>query len=384
MEECEALVALTTAPQLGNSRCRRLIEHFGSAAAALSAAPHEVSGVDGFTAALASGLAAWHTAGHWRRELLLLRELSAEIVPYTAANYPAHLHALADAPLLLYVRGMLLPADRRSVAIVGTRNATPYGSQQAANLARVLASHGITVVSGLARGIDTAAHTAALSVGRTLAVLGSGLAHIYPRENEALARAIAEGGATSGPATSGPATSGGALLSAFPLSTPPDRHLFPLRNRIVSGMTRATILIEAPSKSGAMITARQALEQKKPLFALPGRVDNENFRGNHQLIKEGNARLLENPEEVLALFDDLFLGSAAPAKGGGAAENIASLSSQEKQILAALRQEESSLETLSSATRLPPDLLQSSLMELLLKRLVKELPGKIYQSTIHG
>lgn len=371
MEECEALVALTTAPQLGNSRCHRLVEHFGTAAAALAASPYEIADIDGFSQVLANNLAAWHRAGHWRRELLLLRDLSAEIIPYTAANYPTHLTSLADAPLLLYTKGMLLPTDQRSVAIVGTRNATPYGLQQAASFARILAGHGITIVSGLARGIDTAAHTAALNTGRTLAVLGSGLAHIYPRENNALARAIAEGRK-------------GALLSAFPMSTPPDRHLFPLRNRIVSGMTQATILIEAPSKSGAMITARQAIEQKKPLFALPGRVDNENFKGNHQLIKEGNAKLLENAEEILALFDDLFLGQAAPNNFRRALPNIASLSSQEKQILAALRQEESSLEILSSITGLPADVLQSSLMELLLKRLIKELPGKIYQSTIHG
>jgi DNA processing protein len=235
----------------------------------------------------------------------------------------------------------------------------------------VLAGEDFTIVSGLARGIDTAAHKAALRRGRTLAILGSGLSHIYPRENEGLAQAIAEKGA---------------LISIFPPTTPPDRHLFPKRNSVISAFSKATLIIEAPrEKSGAMITARYAIEQSRPLFALPGRVDNETFSGNHELIKKQQAQLVETPEEILSFFGELFSSQPARREAKASLEKkIALLSSQEKQILAVLQREEASVETLSRVVAIPAELLHATLMDLILKKMIKELPGKIYQSCIHG
>lgn len=370
MNESEALIALATTPQLGNVRLLRLLNSFGTGKVVFTASAEEIASLPSFNLPLAKAILSWGAAAHWLPEYKLLQSLGAEIVVYGASNYPSHLLTISDPPPLLFVKGELIAADKRAIAIVGTRYATPYGLRQADLFSEFLSYNGFTVVSGLARGIDTAAHTAALRGGRTIAVLGSGLAAIYPKENSHLAEKISQKGA---------------LLTPFLLSTPPDRHLFPQRNRIVTGMTQATLLIEAPMKSGAMITADYALEQSRALFALPGRVDNESFCGNHSLIKEKKAILVEKPEEIVAFFEDLF--GAPPLSKVGKAKAIKeldSLSSQEKQILAVLRQEEASLEILSRATAFPSELLQNLLMNLLLKKIIKELPGKIYQSLIHG
>jgi DNA processing protein len=257
------------------------------------------------------------------------------------------------------MQGELLKEDQRCLAIVGTRQASVYGQEMAHRLSRELAQAGFTIVSGLARGIDTAAHRGALEKGRTLAVLGSGLACIYPTENIALAGAIRQQGA---------------LISEFAMATPPDRQNFPQRNRIVSGMTLGTILIEAPQQSGAMLTVERALNQGRPVFALPGRVDQDSFRGNHALIKERKAELIENVEDILKNFE-----CSLPLVFKPTQKLPFRLEKEEEELLRQMPIQEISVEELVAHIQWPVAKLNGLLMSLVLKKIVKEYPGKIYK-----
>ncbi len=289
MNELEALLILSS---LGSVKVRLLMQHYGSAVKALEAPIEELATFPGFGPKILKEWKEGLDKGEWRQDLMLAERLHTEIVPFTSPRYPKRLLEIVDYPLILYIQGNLLREDQRCLAVVGSRQATPYGLEIARDLSLKLAQAGFTVVSGLARGIDTAAHQGALETGRTLAVLGSGIASIYPAENKALAYEIQQKGA---------------LISEYAMATPPHRHQFPLRNRIVSGMTLGTILIEAPKHSGAMLTVGRALSQHRPVFALPGRVDSDSFKGNHSLIKEGKAKLIENVEDILKTFDDCSL-----------------------------------------------------------------------------
>jgi DNA processing protein len=213
-----------------------------------------------------------------------------EFLLYSDKDYPVILKEIADPPLLLYKKGTLVESDRNAIAIVGTRHPSFYGRMQAKLFAQGLAARGLTIVSGLARGIDQVAHDGALQVsyGRTIAVMGCGLDVIYPKEHEGLSRRVAERGA---------------VLSEYPLGTPPLQENFPRRNRILSGLSYATFVVEAHSRSGSLITAHQAVEQGREVFALPGPVDQLTSRGTHQLIKEG-ACLVETPEDILLVLAD--------------------------------------------------------------------------------
>jgi DNA processing protein len=224
------------------------------------------------------------------RELELCAQKGIDFLLFSDADYPAILKQVSDPPLLLYKKGALAESDRNAIAIVGTRHPSFYGRAQAKRFAQELAARGLTIVSGLARGIDQVAHDAALQVsyGRTVAVMGCGLDIIYPKENESLYRKITERGA---------------ILSEYPLGTPPLPENFPRRNRILSGLSYATFVVEAHSRSGSLITAHQAVEQGREVFALPGPVDQLTSRGTHQLIKEG-ACLVEAPEDILLVLAD--------------------------------------------------------------------------------
>lgn len=223
-------------------------------------------------------------------EIELCSQKGIDFLLYTDSDYPAILKEVADPPLLLYKKGTLLENDRNAIAIVGTRHPSFYGRMQAKKFSQELAARGLTIVSGLARGIDQVAHDGALCVsyGRTVAVMGCGLDIIYPKENEGLYRKITERGA---------------VLSEYPLGTPPLPENFPRRNRILSGLSYATFVVEAHSRSGSLITAHQAVEQGREVFALPGPVDQLTSRGTHQLIKEG-ACLVETPEDILLVLAD--------------------------------------------------------------------------------
>lgn len=365
LSELEALVILTTIPYLGAVKIRALIKKFGSALAALDADPALIAKMAEFGERIAQGWQRWRKEDGWKRNLELAEKEQVEIVPYTSSAYPKRLLEIADHPVLLYVKGTLLPTDQHCIAVVGTRQASIYGKEMAEKISQELAGAGLTVVSGLARGIDTSAHAGALRRGRTIAVIGSGLADIYPQENIALAKTISERGA---------------LISEFPMDTPPDRQNFPQRNRIVSGMTMATLVVEAPVKSGAMITVEKALSYKRRVFALPGRSDVEDFRGNHLLIKSGQAKLVENAKDILENFEDLFsLTEELPPRTKSFSRG---LSSEETEFLKKLPSHEVSIEDLMQLTKIPVMNMNTMIMSLLLKKAIKEYPGKIYKKIV--
>lgn len=363
LEESDALMILSLMPHLGPVRIRLLVKQFGSGLKALLAPPESIASLPSFGNKFANLWLDWPHDNGWKENIILLNKCNASIITYASPNYPKGLLKISDAPMMLYVQGNLTAADQRSIAIIGTRQASIYGLEMAKQFAYDLAALGFTVISGLARGIDTAAHLGALERGRTIAVIGSGLNDIYPAENRTLARRI---------------ETQGAVISEFPMSTPPDRQNFPQRNRIVSGMTLATLLIEAPVKSGAMITMERAEQQGKLLFALPGRVD-ENFRGNHSLIKQGKARLVESAADISAHFDSLF-GSLLPKDTITIdSKPLVQLNKEEEMLLKSLPNHELSIEHILASSNMSISALNVLLMKLVLKGCLKEFPGKVYR-----
>lgn len=363
MNELHSLVALTTIPLLGPVKIRWLVQHFGSAAEALKTQGADLADLPGFGAKFIEGWKNTLNKQPWWKEIELAERLKVQLVSWKDPLYPKRLLDIIDSPVLLYIKGELLPKDTQAIAVVGTRNPTIYGLNVAEQFGRHLAKEGYTVISGLARGIDTAAHRAALSEGRTVAVIGSGLAEIYPHENLELADRISHSGA---------------LISEFPMSTPPDRKNFPQRNRIVSGMSAGVLLIEAPIKSGAMITMENALAQNRKVFAIPGRIDSENYQGNHLWIKRG-AQLVDHPMNVVESFENLFPGCAKPLP----AAPRPSLEREEMDLLEKLPAEELTLEEIAKKVPLSVGKLNAILMGLILKRAIKEYPGKIYKKVMY-
>ncbi len=360
MTETEAFVILSSLSGLGPTKIRKLIDHFGSAQEAIESASATISSLSGFEA-IGKQWGSWEKDSIWREEIVLAEKNHISFLPFTSPHYPKALLAIPDFPALLYVKGELLPQDtQRSIAIVGTRNASIYGLEMAERFSRTLSSSGFTIISGLARGIDTAAHQGALTAGRTLAVIGSGLCHIYPPENRELSESI---------------TNRGALISEFSLKTPPDRQNFPRRNRIVSALSTATLLIEAPIKSGAMITMEKSFSYKKKLFAIPGRIDCENFRGNHLLIKNGKAHLVETADDIISHYENLVPSLLSQPKIG----SVCTLDPDEKRLLSMLPEQELNIESIATLTHIPMAQLNSLLMGLLLKKRIKSFPGQFYR-----
>lgn len=284
-------VLLSLAPGLGPVRIRRLVEAFGDAEQAWRASEIELVQA-GLDRRAVEGIVAsrkkWEPERVWER----LQALGARVVTLGDASYPELLREIPDPPPVLYYRGSFELADRFSVAIVGTRKATSYGRQVAGVLATELARAGVTVVSGLARGIDGEAHMAALRAGgRTLAVLGSGLDRIYPAEHAGLARQIAEQGA---------------IVTEYPPGTKPDAVNFPRRNRVIAGLCLGTLVVEGRATSGSMITAMLALEQGRDVYAVPGEIFNPNAEGPLRLLRDG-AKPVTSAEDVL---EDLNLAAA--------------------------------------------------------------------------
>jgi DNA processing protein len=361
LNELESLVILSGISSVGTKKIRLLMQHYGSAKGVINAPLEEIAAFPGFGPKTMQYWKLGLEGEQWKQNLLLADKLEAQLIPFTSPDYPKRLLEIDDYPLLLYVQGTLLEEDNRCLAIVGTRQATIYGLEMARLLSSQLTKAGFTIVSGLARGIDTAAHEGALENGRTLAVLGSGLGCLYPAENKNVAASIRQRGA---------------LISEFSMDSPPEKHHFPRRNRIVSGMTLGTILIEAPSKSGAMLTADLALAQGRPVFALPGRADQSSFKGNHALIKERKAALIETVEDILKTF----AGYSMPVKFLHSSKNCSSsLGIEERELLHRMPAQEISIEELAAKCEWPIGKLNSLLMSLVLKKMIKEYPGKIYK-----
>ena len=278
-------VLLSLVEGIGPRTYRLLLDQFGSVAEVLNAAPGELKRFEFHKTGTAERLVAARKNIDPLVVWELCRRENIDIISIRHENYPARLKTIHDPPPILYVRGTLEDRDAFSIAVVGTRRASPYGRRQTERLTTALAHAGFTIISGLALGIDAAAHRAALDAGgRTLAVLGSGLLRLYPQENAGLARRIIE--------------SGGAVLSELPPLHESAKWTFPQRNRIVSGMSLGVLVVEAPFKSGAMISARMAGEQGRDLFAVPGSIEWETSKGTNQLIRDG-AYLVSSVDDIL-------------------------------------------------------------------------------------
>ncbi len=285
-EEAEwiAVVGLNAVPGIGPRTCHALRDAFGSLAAAWQSPVADLGRVPGVGPVLGQRIVDARKSQWARHEIERCRATGIELIPDFHADYPRLLAEIPDPPTLLYVEGQRQPQDALAVAIVGTRHATQYGLRQAEKLAASLARAGITVVSGLARGIDAAAHRSALAAGgRTCAVLAGSLREIYPPEHKELASQIRHQGW---------------LISESSLDAKPRRGCFPRRNRVISGLSLGVVVVEASERSGALITARHALEQGRDVFAVPGRVDQRNSRGCHRLLRDG-AKLVEGASDVL-------------------------------------------------------------------------------------
>ena len=355
----EALVVLNLLEGIGPIRTRQLLEFFGVATKVLEAPLAALRRVKGIGDDLASTIRQWETTTDLAGELKRVEEFGARLIFQEDDEYPELLREIYDPPIVLYVKGRLLPEDRNSISMVGARRTTHYGQDTARKLAYQLAGAGITVVSGGARGIDSASHQGALSAkGRTLAVLGTGINIVYPAENAELYERISENGA---------------VLTQFPFNRKGDKQSFPIRNRIVAGMTLGTVVVEADLKSGSLITANMAADNNRQVFAVPGRVDSPQSRGCHNLIREGVV-LCENADDILAEFENLALGQADDPPN----LPLANLTETEQKILDVLDATEQPIDTLIDRTGLPVSSVSVALLGLEMKRLAKQLPGKLF------
>lgn len=357
MNHREACVALNMIPSMGPVRLRRLMDAFGSAEHILGARRDQLAAVDGITEAVADNITRWQEFADPAAEMEKARRLGARVLTAEDDEYPSALREIHDPPIVLYVRGQITERDRNAVAVVGSRKASHYATECAKKLSFQMAYAGLTVISGLARGIDTAAHQGALAAkGRTIAVIGAGLGHLYPPENAELADRIA---------------TSGAVLSEFPIDTKPDRQTFPIRNRIVTGCSFGVLVVEAGANSGALISANQAAEQGRTLYAVPGRIDQPTCLGSNRLIQQG-AKLVISVDDILDDLPMMFprqpdLPPAPPVEG---------LSADQQKVLESVGSEETSLDGIIATSGLPASVVSSTLLALEIRRLVKQLPGK--------
>jgi DNA processing protein len=359
----EAYIVLNRIENIGPVRVRALCEALGSPEAVLAAPATALASVRGVGPKVAEGIVSQRGGLDAAREEKAAAKLGARLVTPVDTDYPAPLKTIYDPPLCLYVRGTLAKQDEQALAVVGTRRSSHYGAAQAERLAYLAAKAGFTIVSGLARGIDTIAHRAALKAGaRTVAVLGGGMDKLYPPENRDLADEIA---------------AQGALVTEFPLGREPDRTTFPYRNRIVSGLSKGVLVVEAGLNSGAMNTAEQALEQGRSVMAVPGRVDMEGARGPHRLIQNG-ARLVEDLPDILKEFEFLFPpGERDRLVRQQDPRQRLTLAAPEEAVVRALWSEpELDFDVLVRRTGLSSAQLMTVSMQLEMKRVVRRLPGR--------
>lgn len=369
-----AWFALKAVPGLGEMRIKRLVEHFGSAREIFSAGPDALLGVEGIGAALKDGIRFFRPDRKGiDSELERVDNLGYHIVALGEPLYPRALYAIDAPPVFLYIKGGLSPADDWSMAVVGSRRASDYGRRMTEELAGSLVERGFTIISGMAWGIDqTAHHSAIQSRGRTIGVLGCGLDVVYPVNQDELRHAVSEHGA---------------LLTEFPLGTPPDPGNFPQRNRIISGLSMGTVVVEAAQRSGSLITARLALGQGREVFAVPGRAGNRGSAGTHFLIKQG-AKLIEGLDDIIEEFPEDRL-PPAPGKGrekenrdgGRAGQGIPVLNEEEQLIYKGLSNRPRHIDELSKQNKLSSSRTAGVLLQLELKGAARQLSGNFFIRT---
>ncbi len=372
--DIEKWLELIRADNVGATTFAKLIKHFGSADRALGASVSELAKVNGIGFKKAEQIAATRGKFDVEAELELAAKLGVWIINLQDKRYPPVLKRIYDPPPVLYIKGSLVRRDNLAISIVGSRRCSLYAQEQSSRLAHFLSSAGFTVCSGMARGIDTAAHHGALSAeGRTIAVQGCGLANIYPPENKKLFGLITESGA---------------CISELPLQYEPLSENFPPRNRIIAGLSLGTIVVEAGLRSGALITARMAMENNREVMAVPGKIDSPLSKGTHKLIKEG-AKLIESVEDVMAALGYIGqqLQEHATAAAQKATEKIEAplfeikelkLAGPEKTIFETLGKEPLHIEQIIAGTDLAAGSVNAALVSLRLKGLIKQLPGSMF------
>ena len=370
MNNLEALILLNMVQGLGSVRLKKLLEVFREPRLVFGAQAHALSATGTLTPLMARSILEAPKRWNVKQEIQEAEEKEIRILTLLDDEYPDILKEIYDPPYVLYVKGDLLAADANAVGVVGSRGASFYGLSCAERFASKLSLFGLTIVSGMARGVDTASHRAALNnKGRTIAVVGSGLNHIYPPENEGLFKEI---------------TQNGAVISQFPLNTRPLASNFPIRNRIISGLSRGVLVVEASQKSGALITARYALEQGREVFAIPGKLSSLTSFGTNDLIKQG-ARMVTEPEEILEeLKGQLFLPAieALRPETLKLQERVRDrFNTNEISVIRHLSDEPKYIDNISEETGLNISDIMVILMQLELKGVVKQLPGKAFVKT---
>ena len=365
MDQVLPWLTLKSVPGVGNLLFKQLVDHFGAPQEVLTAPRKALLQLNGVSERLAGAIRRHRTPDWVKREIEISRRKGYVLISQHDPAYPALLRHIPDPPPVLYVHGRLEPQGCH-IAMVGSRKSTNYGRQATLNLSKALARQGVIVVSGMARGIDTAAHEGALDGGGcTVAVLGTGLNNVYPAENLKLFHRIAENGA---------------VVTEFPLDAGPTPHHFPIRNRIISGIALGTVVVEAAKRSGSLITARLAAEQGREVYAVPGSIHASTAQGTHELIRQG-AKLVERVEDIL---EELGPQLAAPQPGtetAGSADGgrpLPALSPAEKQVFSAIGPYAIHIDELVRQLKLDSANLSAILMQLELKGVICQEPGKFF------
>ncbi len=364
-----ALIGLSLVSEVGPQRLRALLAAFETPTAIFRASRSILTQVDGVGDQTAEAILTFDDRAAVQREMTRAEDLNASLVSPWGARFPDRLREIYDPPAFLWMRGTLPEDDRPMVTVVGTRRCTDYGRTQAHHFGAELARRGFTVVSGLAYGIDAAAHKGALDAGgRTIAVLGSGVGRIYPKKHTALAERITEHGA---------------VLSEYGLDAEPDAPHFPERNRILSGLALGTLVVESYSEGGALITARLALEQNREVFAVPGAITKDSSRGTNRLIQKGHAKLVMGMDDLLEELPAMTVeepeavdAEAVTPSSGPAPDD---LTGDAKVLYDALSDTPVHVDALCDETGLDPSAALPTLLELEFKGLVRQLAGKQFR-----
>ncbi|MFQ6093505.1 MAG: DNA-processing protein DprA [bacterium] len=360
MNDLEAWLTLNGVPGVGPARFRALLGRFGSPQAVLEAKVKDLLSVPGVDERTAQAIGLNQDPQFVHNQLELIEKHGVRVVTYRDEEYPENLKGIYDAPPLLFLRGELTEKDKYAVAIVGSRIPSEYGKLMAERLGGELAERGITIVSGMARGIDSVGHRGCLGRGgRTIAVLGCGIDVVYPAENRRLMEEIIESGA---------------VVSEFPMETKPEGPHFPRRNRIISGLSLGVIIVEAGEKSGALFTAEFALNQNREVFAVPGQVTSMRSRGTNLLIKEG-AKLVVSVEDVL---EELAPWLDRPLGPGPTIMPEIRLSEEEKRIYDALSDTPAHIDAIARQTQFSTSKALTLLLSMELNGAVKQLSGKMF------
>lgn len=354
-------LALKMIPNLGNITYRRLLDRFGDPTNVFNAKLDELLEVEGIRAKTAKRIVSNEWEGDPQEELQRLKKIGARLITIFDSSYPTDLKQIHDPPPLLYIKGNDLPLKKTMIAVVGSRNPSHYGLKVTEEICQGLAMLDISIVSGMAKGIDAAAHWGCLRrKGFTVAVLGSGIDVIYPSSNVKLYNHIMENGS---------------VITEFPLGTPPEGRNFPIRNRIISGLSKGVVVVEASRRSGSLITASLALEQGREVFAVPGSIESFKSTGTHFLIKQG-AKLVENADDILQ-----ELGLSSPYSGDGTPPKkvtVPPLEEDERRVFDILSNYPIHIDHIVRSSMLDSAMVASLLTRLELKGAIKQLPGKMF------